>query len=127
MTERETETRALAGPLVNARATSAGVAPWAPIPGRRSTARGISLRASATARGYVAPTTAPTLERPRLPTRPAPQSFTSWAVWYQSGRPSDMVTSWRSALPALVVLTRQKTPVPERLQAAMKEIGRAHV
>src|SRR5215211_4480294 len=96
MTERETETRALAGPLVNARATSAGVAPWAPIPGRRSTARGISLRASATARGYVAPTTAPTLERPRLPTRPAPQSFTSWAVWCQSGRPSDMVTSWRS-------------------------------
>src|SRR5215216_1450671 len=34
VTARETVTTALAGPLVNARATSAGVAPWAPTPGR---------------------------------------------------------------------------------------------
>ena len=41
-------TRALAGPLVKARATSAAVAPWAPTPGSSRTARGSSLRASAT-------------------------------------------------------------------------------
>ena len=37
MTERDAVTSALAGPLVNARATSAGVAPCAPTPGRSRT------------------------------------------------------------------------------------------
>ena len=53
MTERDAVTSALDGPLVNARATSAAVAPWAPTPGRSSTARGSSRRASATARGLL--------------------------------------------------------------------------
>ena len=35
MTERDALTSALAGPLVNARARSAGVAPWAPTPGQQ--------------------------------------------------------------------------------------------
>ncbi len=35
MTDRDTVTSALAGPLVNARATSAGVAPCAPTPGKQ--------------------------------------------------------------------------------------------
>src|ERR671928_184778 len=58
MTDLETVTRALAGPLVNARATSAGVAPCAPTPGRSRIACGIRRRASETARAWVAPTTA---------------------------------------------------------------------
>src|SRR3989304_1227500 len=65
MIEREAVTSALAGPLVNARATSAAEAPCAPTPGRSRTAWGMSRRASATARGDVAPTTAPTLDTPR--------------------------------------------------------------
>ena len=46
MTEREAETSAPAGPVVNAAATSAGVPPCAPIPASRSTERGSSARAS---------------------------------------------------------------------------------
>src|SRR4029450_8684471 len=64
MTERETGTSALAGPLVNARATSAGVAPCAPIPGRRRTACGIRRRASATAPRIGGPPTSPPPNRP---------------------------------------------------------------
>ena len=79
MTDREALTSALAGPLVNARATSAGVAPCAPTPGSRSTDCGSSRRASPTARGWVAPMTAPTLESPRSPTSSAPHSATSAA------------------------------------------------
>src|ERR671933_357430 len=67
MTDRAAVTNALAGPLVNARATSAGVAPCAPIPGSRRIDCGRSRRAFATARRSVAPTTAPTLESPRIP------------------------------------------------------------
>ena len=48
------------GKLVKARATSAGVAPCAPTPGSSRIARGSNLRASPTARGCVAPMTAPT-------------------------------------------------------------------
>ena len=59
-------TSALAGPLVNARAMSAGVAPCAPTPGRSRIACGSSRRASPTARGWVAPTTAPTRREPAL-------------------------------------------------------------
>ena len=64
MTERETVTRALAGPLVNARATSAGVAPWAPTPGSSIGVCGRRRRASETARGCVAPTTVSVTTRP---------------------------------------------------------------
>ena len=67
MTEREAVTSALAGPLVKARATSAGVAPCAPTPGRSSTDCGISFLASPTARGRVAPTTAPDAREAALP------------------------------------------------------------
>src|SRR3954452_7551945 len=49
MTLRDAFTSALAGPLVKARARSAGVAPCAPTPGRRRIACGSSLRASPTA------------------------------------------------------------------------------
>ena len=49
------------------------VAPCAPTPGRSRIACGSSRRASPIARGCVAPTTAPTLERPRSPTRSSPQ------------------------------------------------------
>ena len=73
MTERDAVTSALAGPLVKARATSRGPAPCAPTPGSSNTERGSSFLASATTRGAVAPTTAPTLERPRSPVRSAPQ------------------------------------------------------
>ena len=55
MTLRDALTSALAGPLVNARARSAGVAPCAPTPGRSRIAFGSSRRASPTARGWVAP------------------------------------------------------------------------
>ena len=58
------------------------------MPGSRRTACGISRRASATARGCVAPTTAPTDERPTSPTTSSPHSATSDATWCQSGRPS---------------------------------------
>ena len=91
MTERDAVTRALAGPDVNARATSAGVAPCAPTPGSRMIDWGIARRASPTARGKVAPTTAPTLDRPRSPTRSAPHSATRSATWCHSGRPSESV------------------------------------
>src|SRR5919201_1439143 len=84
MTLRETFTSALAGPLGNARATSAGVAPCAPPPGSSRMARGSSRRASPTARGCVAPMTAPTAERPCSPTRSAPHSATSSATWRQT-------------------------------------------
>ena len=80
MTEREAFTRALAGPLVKARATSAGVAPCAPTPGSRMIACGIARRASPISRGTVAPTTAPTLDIPRSPTKSAPHSSTSPAT-----------------------------------------------
>src|SRR5262249_30399235 len=50
-TEREATTSALAGPLVKARAMSAGLAPCAPTPGRSRIACGKSFRASAIARG----------------------------------------------------------------------------
>ena len=96
MSERETLTSALAGPLVNARATSAGVAPWAPIPGSSSGACGSSRLASPTSRGWVAPTTAPTLDRPQSPTSSSPQEATSSATWCQSGRPSESFRSWMS-------------------------------
>ena len=96
MSERDTLTSALAGPLVNARATSAGVAPWAPIPGSSSGACGSSRLASPTSRGWVAPTTAPTLERPQSPTSSSPQEATSSATWCQSGRPSESFRSWTS-------------------------------
>ena len=67
MTERDAETSALAGPAAKAAARSAGLPPCAPTPGSRSTERGSSARASATSRGNVAPTTAPTDERPWSP------------------------------------------------------------
>src|ERR671923_51893 len=54
MTERETFTSALAGPLAKARATSAGVAPCAPTPGRSRIDCGSARRASPIARGCVA-------------------------------------------------------------------------
>ena len=73
ITEREALTSALAGPLVNARAMSAGVAPCAPTPGRSRIACGSSRRASPTARGCVAPTTAPTDESPHSPTSSSPE------------------------------------------------------
>src|SRR5918997_812625 len=117
MIDRETDTSALAGPLVNARATSAGVAPWAPSPGRSRIDFGISRRASPTARGYVAPTTAPTLERPCSPTTSSPHAATSSATWCQTRRPSESASSWTSALPPLDVFTSAKMPVPARLPA----------
>src|ERR671930_23604 len=80
MTEREAFTSALAGPLAKARATSAGVAPCAPTPGRSRTDCGSARRASPIARGWVAPTTAPTLERPCSPTRSSPHSRTRRAA-----------------------------------------------
>ena len=67
MTERDAVTSALACPAENARATSAGVAPCAPTPGSRIGDCGRSRRASEIARGCVAPTTAPTLDRPFSP------------------------------------------------------------
>ena len=60
---------------------------------------GRSRRASPTARGCVAPTTAPTLESPRSPTRSSPHSATSRATCCQSGRPSESARSWMSARP----------------------------
>src|SRR4030095_1333517 len=63
MPERETVTSALAGPLVNALATSAGVAPCAPIPGSSRMDCGSSFRGSLTARAGAA--RAP--RRPRVP------------------------------------------------------------
>ena len=128
MTERETVTSALAGPLVNALATSAGVAPCAPIPGSRRTDCGISFLASLTARGYVAPTTAPTLERPHSPTTSWPSSATSLATCCQTWFPSDRVRSWTSVPPGFDVFTRQKTPPgapargDERLERIPSEI-----
>src|SRR6266566_3499493 len=118
MTSRETFTSALAGPLVKARATSAGVAPWAPTPGSNRIARGRSLRASPTARGCVAPMTAPTDDKPCSPTRSAPHSATSSATWCQTCRPSERTRSCTSAPPALDVLTTQKMPAPSRRHAA---------
>ncbi len=80
MTDREAFTSALAGPLVNARATSPGEAPCAPTPGSSMIACGMARRASPIARGIVAPTTAPALEMPRSPTRSSPHSRTSAAT-----------------------------------------------
>src|SRR2546423_682614 len=75
-------------------------------------------RAEATARGWVAPTTAPTDESPTSPTSSSPPSATSDATWCQSGRPSVSCKSWTSP-PAFDVLTRTKIPVPLRRAAAM--------
>ena len=58
-------------------------------------------------RGTVAPTTAPTLDRPRAPTRSWPHSSTSCATWRQTGRPSESsVLDVRA--PAFDVRTRRK-------------------
>src|SRR6266545_1845410 len=103
MTLRATFTSALAGPLVNARATSAGVAPCAP-----------------TAGGCVAPITAPTEESPCSPTRSAPHSATSSATWCHTCRPSERTRSCTSALPEFEVLITQNRPAPSRRQAARK-------
>src|SRR5438552_703640 len=118
MTLREAATSALAGPLVNARATSAGDAPCAPTPGSRRIERGRSRRASPTARGCVAPITAPTAESPCSPTRSAPHSATSSATWCHTARPSDSTRSCTSAPPAFDVLITQKSPAPSRRHAA---------
>src|SRR6476659_2414083 len=118
ITSRETFTSALAGPLVNARATAAGVARCAPTAGNSRIARGSNRRASPTARGCVAPMTAPTEESPCSPTRSAPHSATSSATWCQTGRPSERTRSCTSAPPAFDVLTTQKMPAPSRRQAA---------
>ena len=88
---RDALTSALAGPLVNARARSATDAPCAPTPGSSRIVCGIRRRASATARGCVAPTTAPTDERPTSPTRSSPHSSTSCATCCHIGRPSSSV------------------------------------
>ena len=129
MTEREAATSALAGPLVNADATSSGPPPCAPTPGRSSTACGSSRRASATSRGKVAPTTAPTAESPRSPTSSSPHSRTRPATCCHRRVPSESVTSCTSAPPAFDVLTRQKIPAPvaaaggeERLDRVATEI-----
>ncbi len=109
---------------------SAGVAPCAPTPGRSRIACGSSRRASPTARGWVAPTTAPMLESPHSPTISSPSSRTSSATCCQSGRPSESVRSWTSVLPAFEVLTRQKMPPPaapaggdEGLERVAAEVG----
>src|SRR5688572_7243116 len=118
MTERETVTRALAGPLVNALATSAGGAPRAPLPRRQRKDCGVRVPSPLAALGYVAPTTAPTLERPHSPTTSWPSSATSLATCCQTGFPSDRVRSCTSVPPGFDVFTRQKTPPPERRQEA---------
>ena len=99
---------------------SAGEPPCAPIPGSKSTERGSSSRASATSRGNVAPTTAPTADRPRSPTSSSPQPRTSSATCCQSLRPSASATSCTSALPGFDVFTRQKMPAPSRRHASRK-------
>ena len=110
MTEREALTSALAGPLVNARARSAGRrALRADARAGAAPSAASACRASPTARGCVAPTTAPTAERPCSPTRSAPHSATSSATWCHIGRPSESVTSCTSP-PAFEVLTTQKMP-----------------
>src|SRR5437868_10113572 len=118
MIEREAETSALAGPLVNAGARSEGFPPWAPTPGSSRTDCGSSRRASATSSGKVAPITAPTAERPPSPTRSSPHSPTSCATCCQRSVPSERRTSCTSAPPAFDVFTRQKSPAPSRRHAA---------
>ena len=76
---------------------------------QKQDACGIKRRASATARGWVAPTTAPTEERPTSPTMSSPHSATSAATWCHSGRPSRERRSCTSP-PAFDVLTRTKIP-----------------
>ena len=76
-----------------------GFRSWAPRPGSNNTDCGSSLRASATARGCVAPMTAPTLDRPRSPTTSAPHSATCEATCCQSVRPSERTRSWISPPP----------------------------
>ena len=71
-------------------------APCAPTPGSSRIACGISLRASPTSRGCVAPTTAPTDDSPPSPTRSAPHSATASATCCHIGRPSRICTSWMS-------------------------------
>ena len=70
MRERETGTIALAGPLWNARVRSEIEPPCAPTPGSNRIERGIRRRASATARGCVAPITAPTDDKPTVTLEP---------------------------------------------------------
>ena len=77
-------------------------------PARRRRAGAGSPAASACAprrraRGCVAPTTAPTADRPFSPTTSAPHSATCVATWCHIGRPSESVTSWMSP-PAFDVL-----------------------
>ncbi len=67
MTEREAETRALAGPLWNARAEVGHRAALGADPGQQEDRARHQARASATACGCVAPTTAPTDDRPTSP------------------------------------------------------------
>ena len=76
MIEREAVTSALAGPLVNARATSAAEAPCAPTPGREQGPLGHEARLG-DRRGYVAPDDRPHARQAALadesrPTRDEP-------------------------------------------------------
>ena len=70
-----------------------GVAPCAPTPGSRIGDRGSRRRASETPRGYVAPTTAPTLDRPLRRRAALPTPCTSSARYCHSGRPSERARS----------------------------------
>ena len=130
MTERDAATSALAGPLVNARATSAGPAPCAPMPGSRQDGPreqppGLADRARMRRADDRAHAGQAALADELL----APLRDEARATCCQSGFPSESARSWMSATPSFEVLTRQKMPAPfapagrdERLERVAAEI-----
>ena len=111
MTEREALTSALAGPLVNARARSAGVAPCAPTPGQeQDRLRHQLARLADRARVRRADDGADRREAVLADEVVAPVGDERRDV-LPDGRPSESVMSWTSP-PAFDVLTMQKIPAP---------------
>ncbi len=114
--EREAVTRPAAGCGSKAAARSSTRPPWAPTPGSRKTARGISSRRRPSSSGWVAPVTAPTSDRPQSPVSSAPSSSASRASRSCSG---GSPSSWSSAAPGLEVRTSTKQPAPAAAAASI--------
>ena len=118
MTLREALTSALAGPLVNARATIGGRRALRADAGQeqdrlRQQPAGLADRARMGRADDRADA-----RKASLTDEVLADSCTRRATCCQSGRPSESTRSWTSAPPAFEVLTRQKMPAPLRRQAA---------
>jgi len=91
-------------------------APWAPKPGTRIIALGISSRARCACSGYVAPTTAPTGVRSCAPIKSLPHPWTRAATVSHIGC-SGAWRSWNSPDEGFDVFTSTNTPRPARARA----------